>query len=348
MGRPFEVCARCVLDNREVPDITFDGKGVCCYCTRWIETERKRRVEATDRPWVYDRIRKEGRGKEYDVLLGLSGGVDSSTCLHHLVENGIRPLCWSMDNGYNDPKADENIMRLVEGMKVPFYRYVLDLDAFKDLQSKFIRSGTKNLEIPTDHVLMAAGYGMAREHGITTIISGGNHATEGIMPPSYGYDAKDLRFIEAVNGGPVKGVPTMSLTDYVKARFVDGIRTVNLLDYYDYDREASIRLLSERYGYRPYGEKHMENYFTAWFQGFYLHRKWGLDKRKPHYSSLINSGQITRSVALDSMTVGPMYPILGIEEKALSYPKRTYRDYPNSEAMWRILSKTYAVLKGGK
>lgn len=341
-------CNRCVLDSREAA-LTFTN-GVCQYCTVWIRKEVERRLESTNLPWVYDRIRKDGIGKQYDVLLGLSGGVDSSLCLHYLIENGIRPLCFSVDNGYNDPKADENVMRLVEGLKVPFFRYVLDLDSFKELQASFIASGTKNLEIPTDHVLMAATYEVARKYGIKTVISGGNHATEGIMPPDYGYDAKDLTFIRSVHkahgSGNLSKLPTIGLLSYLKARFIEGIQVVNLLDYYTYDRAEAIKLLSEKYGWKDYGEKHCENVFTAWFQNWYLPVKWGMDKRRPHYSSLINSGQMTRKEAMELLLKRPEYPELGIERKVLTYPKRSHDDYRTGEKLWLSLSKAYGVLKG--
>ena len=347
----FKICSRCVLDNGEVSDIVFDAQGVCQHCLQYDQTAREIKNAKSDLPWIYDRIRKEGRGKEYDCLLGLSGGVDSSTCLHYLIQNGIRPLCFSVDNGWNDPKADENIMRLVEGLKVPFYRYVLDLEKFKELQSAFLKSGVKNIEIPTDHVLMAASYEMAAKHGIKTIIGGGNHSTEGVMPEAYGYQARDLKHIRAIykkfTGKNLKGVPTISLWGYLRMRFWNGIKIVNLLDYYDYDRAGAVKLLSENLGYKPYGEKHCENTWTWWFQSFYLPIKWKLDKRKPHYSSLINSKQMTRSEALALLRQPHEYPALGIEAKIMAYPKREYWEYPTNKKLWDFLSKLYAIHKRG-
>ncbi len=345
----LKLCSRCVLDNGEVPDIYFDAKGVCQYCLQYDKTARDIKAEKSNLPWIYDRIRKEGEGKDYDCLLGLSGGVDSSMCLHYLVQNGIRPLCFSVDNGWNDPKADENIMRLVEGLKVPFYRYVLNLDTFKELQSAFLKAGVKNIEIPTDHVLMAATYEMARKHGIKTIIGGGNHATEGIMPESYGYQARDLKHIKAIyrkfTGKELKGLPMISLAGYLWHRFVRGTRIVNLLDYYDYSRAGAIKLLSENYGWREYGEKHCENTFTWWFQTFYLPTKWKLNKQKPHYSSLINSKQMTRQEAVRALLERPEYPVLGIEDKVMKYPRKEYWEYPNNKKLWDFLSRIYGFRK---
>lgn len=340
----FRICSRCVLDNKDIPDIVFDSDGVCEYCLEWMETEKKRKQEAQNKPWILHKLRGND---EYDCLLGLSGGVDSSLVLHYLIENDIRPICFSMDNGWNDAKADENIMRLVETLKVPFYRYALDVDKFKGLQAAFIKSGVKNLEATYDHVLMAASYEMAEKYGVKYIVGGGNHATEGIMPEVYGYQARDLRSIKgiykAMTGKELEGLPTLSLLGYLRARFLKGIQVINLLDYYEYDREEAKKLLSEKYGWQDYGEKHCENIFTSWFQNFYLPTKWGLDKRKPHYSSMINSGQMTREEALEKLAYAPVYPELGLEQRALSYPKRTYKDFPNSEKVWKLLSDIYAL-----
>src|SRR3990167_7949703 len=206
-----KICSKCVLDTSA--PITFDFKGVCNYCHEWADGEKKRLLEKQNRPWVVHEILKH-KGK-YPALLGLSGGVDSSYCLHLLVEQGIKPLCFSMDNGYNDPKADENIMRIVETLKVPFIRKVIDLKEFKELQEAFEKSNTLNIEIPTDFVIRAMTYQMAKEYGIKWIIGGGNHSTEGILPAEWGYSARDLTFVEAVFGKKLKNLPKMTLFQYL-------------------------------------------------------------------------------------------------------------------------------------
>lgn len=344
----YRVCSKCVMDS-VIPDITFDADGVCNYCKEYAGKEVVREREAKNLQWLYHSIKKAGQGGKYDCIIGLSGGVDSSLSLHYLVENGIRPFTFSIDNGWNTKASDENIMRLVEGLKVPFYRYVLDQAKFKDLQAAFMISGTKNIEIPTDHVLYAATYEMAKKYGVRHIISGGNLATEGTMPKSYGYQARDLRFIKDVyrkaTGRELTGLPMLSLPGYIVHRFIRKIKVVNLLDYYEYNREDAKRILSDRYGWKDYGEKHEESVFTAWFQNFYLPSKFNLDKRKPHYSSLIHSGQMTRKEAMDKLLEAPVYPELGIEQRILQYPKRSYREFKNSEFLWNTLGKVYGTLK---
>ena len=330
-------------------DIVFDDFGFCNHCHEFKKKEDQRKAEKLELPWVYHQIRKEGKGKTYDVLIGLSGGVDSSLCLHYLVENGIRVLAFTIDNGWNTKESDENIMRLVEGLKIPFYRYNIDLEEFRELQVSFMKSGTANIEIPTDHILMAASYQTAKENNIKFIVSGGNIATEAIMPKEWGYEARDLKFIKAIYkkfaNRKLINLPMISLRQYLVYRFVRKIKVINLLDYYEYNREKAKKLLHEKYRWLDYGEKHCESTFTWWFQHWYLPQKFGYDKRKPHYSSMILSGQMRREDAMQKLLEPLTFPVMPFQEKVKQYPIKGYRAYSNNEKMWSFLSKTYGIFK---
>ena len=340
-------CKHCVMNNEVDPEITFDMSGVCNHCREYTIKEKQRKLEKTNLPWIIYEMKKQ---KPYNCLLGLSGGVDSSMCLHYLIEQGVKPLCFSVDNGWQTEIAQENIMRMVEGLKVPYYRYVIDIPKFKELQEAFIKAGLKNIEIPTDHILMATTYEMARKYRIKYIISGGNLATESIMPKSFGYEPRDLTHLKGVykwaTGKKLTGLPTISLFQYIWYRFVKKIKVVNLLDFYEYNRKEAIKLLSEKYGYRDYGEKHCESIFTKWFQNVYLPRKFVLDKRIPHLSSMINSAQITRDEALEEIKK-PLERVSEIDDYELGYvgAKNDYKDYPNSERWWKLFQKIYAGIK---
>lgn len=333
-----ERCKKCIMD-RSAQEIIFDADGVCNFCHNAQKMLKEIKTDVL--PTI--------SGHDYDCLIGLSGGVDSSYALHLAVKKGLRPLCFSIDNGWNDPRADENIMRLVETLKVPFYRYTIDLDVFRRLQGAFMQAGVKNLEIPTDHILMASTYEMASKYDIKWVISGGNVATESIMPASWGYNARDLVHIKAIYKKLTKqklsGIPMCSLLMYNWYKWVKRIKTVYLLDYGEYDREAAIRLLEDTYGYKPYGEKHCESTFTQWFQNFYLFSKFGIDKRKAHLSSLINSGQMTRDKALQIIESAPVYPELGIEAKVMKYPRHEYTDYPTDEKIYNFIGKIIRKLR---
>lgn len=343
------------MDER-AGDLTLDANGVCNYCHSYVEREGVRKLAVTELPWILHKIKKDGVGKPYDVILGLSGGVDSSMCLHWLKQHGIRPLCFSVDNGWNTPEADLNIMNLVETAKVRFHRYTIDRERFYELQRALYLAGIKNLEAATDHTLMAATYEMAHEYGIKWIISGGNLATESSMPTAWGHNARDLGLLKSVYrqfiGKPLRGLPTISLPQYLKCRFIDGVKIVNLLDYTDYNKEAAKSVLRETYGWKDYGEKHGESLFTKWFQNMYLPRTFGIDKRVAHLASLVMSRQLPRDAALRELSVPPAFvdsaPIferLKIDMSSTLPERHSHLDYPNSERWWDRLSKLYTLWK---
>lgn len=324
-------------------DIVLTDTG-CNFCD-----QARKSLEATKWLELEPLVCQMKSGGKYDVLIGLSGGADSSTALLRTVELGLKPLCFSMDNGWNDPKADENIMRLVEGLKVPFQREVIDLKKFRELQSAFLQAGLINAEIPTDHILTALAYKIASQHGIKWIISGGNEATESIMPPSWSYPARDLTHIKDVyrkmKSKRLSGLPVMGLLKFNWYRWVKGIKTVNLLDYTGYHRADAIKGLQDKFGYQDYGEKHGESIFTRWFQNFYLFSKFSIDKRKAHLSSLIVSGQITRSEAKTELLNSPVYPELGIERRVYVYPKREHSEFKSDQWLWNLVSKLVRALR---
>lgn len=321
-------CHKCVMD-KSAEEITFDENGVCNFCHAM-----QRELSLLDeRDWqkIHREIERVGKGKKYDCLIGLSGGVDSSYTLHKAVQMGLRPLCFSVDNGWNDPKADENIMRLVESLKVPFYRYTIDTRRFKELQAAFFKAGLVNAEIPTDHILMATTYEMAAKYGIKYVLSGGNVNSEGIMPASWSYNARDLVHIKDVYkrtmGKDLTGLPVCSLLKWNWYRWVKGIKIVYPLDYIGYDKNYAARVLAEKYGWQEYGTKHTESIFTAWFQAYYLFEKFGIDKRKAFYSSLINAKQMTRDEALARLGEDFHYPKIGLEQKVMQFPKRSHSEF---------------------
>lgn len=339
-----DICTRCVMDV-SAREISFDSNGVCNFCrlaeakwqiVQWEKEDVEKFLSKIGKMMVFDR-------NKYDCLIGLSGGVDSSFALYNAVKLGLRPLAFSLDNGWNDPKADENIMRLVEGLKVPFIRYNIDIYKFKELQAAFLSAGVPNIEIPTDHVLMAATYELADRYGIKHIITGGNVATESIMPPSWGYNARDLVHIKAIykkfTGKKLEGLPTCSLWQFNKYQWIKGIRFFPLLDYIYYNRDEAIEILAKEFGYQHPGEKHCESTWTAWFQNYYLFEKFGYDKRKAHFSSLIVSGQMTRDEALFKLQADPVYPELGIESKIMKYKRHEHDEYPKDEKLYNFIGK---------
>lgn len=344
-------CTKCCLDG-SVVEITYDENGVCNFCHSAKKALAEIELEKPNLEKWIKRIKQDGRGKKYDILFGLSGGVDSSTALHYAVKFGLRPFCFTMDNGYNDPKADENILKLVETLKVPLYRYALDLDKFRELQGAYLRSGVINIEATYDHLLMAATYEMANKYNIKWIISGGNVTTESIMPAEWSYTARDLVNLKDIykkmTGKNIKNIPNkFPLCGTIKwnwYHWIKRIRIFYLLDYLDYNRLQSEQMLIKEYGYESTGEKHEENIFTRWYQAFYLFEKYGIDKRKAHYSSLINSKQMTREEAREKLALSPIYPILGIEQRVLNYAKLKHEDF-RQDWLYPLLTKIIRYAK---
>lgn len=228
------VCSNCVMD-KSAKEISFDEKGVCNFCHQAQKSLKEIEIEKPNLLKRIEQIKKDGWGKKYDILCGLSGGVDSSTALVKAVELGLRPLCFSVDNGWQSDIAQENVMRLVEGLKVPFYRYTIDLAKFRELQAAFMKAGVPNIEIPTDAILLATTYEIANIYGIKYIISGGNVSEENVMPESFGYSARDLVHIKAIfkwaTGKKLVGLPLCGLFRWNYYRWVKRIKIIYLLDY---------------------------------------------------------------------------------------------------------------------
>lgn len=365
---PQETCIRCVMDTTD-PEITFDANGVCSHCLNFERTgrdtlERSRGPEGkADLERIVERLRNEGRGKDYDCIIGISGGVDSSYVAWKVKELGLRPLAVHFDSGWNSELAVNNIENIVKRLNLDLFTFVVDWEEMADLQLAFFKASLANCDIPTDHGFLAVLYHTAAQHGIRTFISGGNLSTESILPTSWGYNAADLRHLKAVHRKfgqrPLKQYPMLPFYQrYLWYPFVRGMREFRLLNYMPYDKDEAKQLIQKELGWRDYGGKHYESVFTRFFQAYYLPRKFGFDKRKAHYSSLIVAGQMTRDEALAELNK-PTAPHdlmkqdktfiakkLGISEREfdeiLALPPRTYEDYPSNEWLFdlkrRILS----------
>ncbi len=311
-GNP-RMCSMTLYDET-IPGITFDDEGICNLVqdSLWRlknevfhGEEGRRRLEA----WS-EQIKIAGKNHDYDCIIGMSGGVDSSTVAARVVELGLRPLALHLDNGWNIDLAVTNIQRLVNELNIDLITHVVDWREIRDLQRAYLKASVMDLECVSDHAINTLLYRTAHKMGIKYVIHGGNVATESTMPKTWGYDSRDGKNVLAIHKAfgevPLKTYPYMRPYQLFWYLFVNRVKAFSILNYMHYNKKESLKELQERFGYRPYARKHGENRFTRFFQEIYLPQKFGIDKRVNHLSSLIIAGEITREEALNEMQK-PLY-----------------------------------------
>lgn len=306
----YQICSKSVMDTSDT-DITFDDNGVSNHWWNCMERLRTEVVSSKNglakAREVAEQIKSENKDKQYDCLIGVSGGVDSSHVAYWTRKLGLRPLAVHVDNGWNSELAVANIQTLLKKLDIDLHTEVLDWPEFRDLQRSFFFSSVPNCEIPTDHAIVSILFKLASKLKIRYIISGSNVSSEGIAQENVGHDAKDWTHIVDIQKRfghrKLKNFPHLSEFGLAKSILVDRIRFVPILNYLDYDRYAAIRTLTTELDWRDYGRKHGESTFTRFFQEYYLPKKFGFDKRRMHLSSLICAGQITREDALRQIDV---------------------------------------------
>jgi N-acetyl sugar amidotransferase len=363
------VCTRCVMDTTD-HDITFDERGVCNHCRNY-ESERARtwfpnEEGAGKLSALIARIKSEGAGKPYDSILGLSGGVDSSWLALKVKEWGLRPLVVHVDAGWNSELAVANIERVVKHCDFDLHTHVVDWNDMRELQLSYLRAAVANQDVPQDHVFFATLYHFATRNGIRYVLHGGNFATESVFPTSWQGTAMDRTNLLAIHRRygrkPLASYSTIGFLAYfLWYPFVKGMRTVRPLNYLPYGKTAAITELTERIGWRAYARKHGESLFTKFFQNHYLPVKFGYDKRKPHLSSLILAGEITRDEALAKLQE-PLYDPDELEtdiaflckklrisraefDELMAAPVHHYTDFPNHNARYRWLKRVQRLVE---
>ena len=230
-------CTKCCLDG-SVREITYDSEGICNFCHQAQKALQEIELEKPNLDKWIKKIKEDGKNNKYDCLIGLSGGVDSSTCLHWAVQQGLRVLCFTMDNGYNHPYADENILRLVESLKVPLYRYVLNINRYEEVRAAYLKAGVINVEVVYDNLLAGASYQMADRYGIKWILSGGNCASESVMPVEWSFPSHDLVNMKSIykwaTGKKLKrdrDFPLFGTARFNYYKWIKRIKIFYLLDY---------------------------------------------------------------------------------------------------------------------
>jgi len=373
----FKICSNCVMDTSD-SKINFDEKGVCDHCNTYYKdilpkwhTDEKGDKALKD---IVERIKKEGEGKDFDCLMGMSGGIDSSYLLYIMVEKyALRPLVFHVDAGWNSQIAVNNIERLVDGLGLDLYTEVINWEEIKDLQLAFFKSGVSHIDTPQDHSFFATMYKFASKHNIKHILTGGNYSTECVRNPLewmyYQSDSIQLKDIYKKYGtGKLKDYPvTNILWHKVFLPYFKKIKLIRPLDFFPYNKDEAMKTLVDEFGYQEYPQKHFESRFTRFYESYWLPKKFGFDTRKVQYSSLILTNQMTREDALEKLKHPAYDPKtikqdfeyiatkLGISvEELQSYmdaPNKTYKDYKSQENIYNIGAKVMRFLgleKGGK
>lgn len=301
----YKICSRCVMDT-SAQEVHFDANGYCNFCEALI-TKIQNGSSANNKSDALDdlmnKVKRQGRKKKYDCIIGVSGGIDSSWVLVQAVKHGLRPLAVHMDNGWNSELATNNISSLLGALNVDLFTYVIEWEEYRRLMESFFDADVIDIELLYDNAMTEVCYMKAREFGLKHILSGSNTATEGMqMPKCWAYEDKwdgtNIVAIASKNNATISSFPLFTNAKWLYSRYIKGIQWVPFLDYQEYDKNAATETLQREYGFKPYPYKHYENVFTRFYQSFILPTKFGVDKRRVHLSSLIISNQLTRDEAI--------------------------------------------------
>jgi len=344
----YRMCKRCVMDTTD-SEIEFDSEGICNHCRKFENTVSYR--IAGNNQGEFDKIVKAikaaGSKNEYDCVIGVSGGVDSTYLAYLCKQNGLRPLAVHLDNGWNSELAVSNIEKVLKKLDIDLYTYVIDWEEFRDLQLAFLKASTPDSEIPTDHAIYSILMRVANEKNIKYILSGLNYKTESILPITWAYGHADWKYIKNIQKefGTKKLIsfPHYSISYLFYTVGLKRVKFISLLNYIDFNKEKAMAVLEKDLGWRNYGGKHYESIYTRFFQSYILPRKFNIDKRKAHLSNLINSGLMTKEEAINELEkeICPKelleqdkeYTIKKFEltssefEDIMKLPPKTFRDY---------------------
>jgi N-acetyl sugar amidotransferase len=304
----LRVCTKTVMDNTD-PDISFDEQGVSNWWNDYQTILRTRPSEERCAELLEEALRsikEAGKGKTYDCILGLSGGVDSSYLAYLAKQWSLRPLVVHFDNGWDDELAVGNIEIIVKKLGFPLNTFVMNWPEFRDLQRAYFKASVLDLDVPADHMIFGALHKIAYDHKIQCVLSGNNLATEWLLPRAWYYSKFDLVNLMGIHRAfgeiPMKHLPKLGVWQRLYYQRVKLIQDLKILELVPYKKMGAKRFLIDEFQWRDYGGKHYESVFTRFYQGYILPTKYGIDKRKAHLSNLICNGEITRGGALEELS----------------------------------------------
>jgi N-acetyl sugar amidotransferase len=376
MNANYRICTQCVMDTTD-SRITFDSAGICDHCRTFKETTEPAWCRERGDRGLIDRfvesVRREGRGKDFDCILGMSGGVDSSYLTYlATVQLGLRPLVFHVDAGWNSQESANNIEVLVDQLKLNLFTEVIDWEEMRDLQLSMFKAGVPHIDLPQDMAFFGTMYKFASSHNIKYILTGGNLSTECIRNPVewvYYADSLQMKYIQKRFGSRI--LKTFPFSNVLKHKiylpYFRGIRVHRPLNWIDYRKADAARFLQQQFGWLPYPQKHFESRFTRFYEGFWLPKRFGFDTRRVQLSSLILTNQMTREQAIEEL----QSPALSTQEariecefvaakldiavdELMQYfdsPRKSYKDYPSMEMVFRLgayAMKALGLEVGGK
>lgn len=368
--RQYQICNRCVMDTTD-SKITFNAQGICDHCQSYDQilapnwdTGEKGRKELQK---TIDKIKLDGKDREFDCIIGMSGGADSSYMLHVAVkEFKLRPLVFHVDGGWNSKISTNNIQVMVDKLGLDLYTEVINWEDMKSFQLAYLKSGLPNQDIPQDHAFVAVLYNFAEKYNIKYILNGGNFSTECINNPAewiyYGTDMAQIKdVIRKFAPKPLKTYPFSSVFRHkIYLRYIRGLQVIKPLNFIPYIKDEAMKFLNQEYGWESYPQKHFESRFTRFYEGYWLPKRFGFDTRKVQFSSLILTGQMTREEALEKLSHPSLTPEqvreeftfvatkLGITneelESYLNMPLKFHWDYKNQESIFNAGAKILKLL----
>ncbi len=374
----YKICKKCVMDSSD-PAITFDAKGICSHCNGYYSETLPAWEKLLSNKKALAKLKKDIKSrtnpnKEYDCIIGLSGGIDSSYLLHLAInELSLNPLVFHVDAGWNSSVASNNIEKLIDNLKLDLYTEVINWKEMRDLQLSFFKSGVPHIDAPQDYAFFATLYKFASKFNIKTILTGANFSTECIRNPIdwmyFQSDDKQLRSIHKKFGTiKLKSFPkTHILWHKIYLPYFKKIKVIKPLNYFKYDKQKAKELLINKYQWQPYSQKHFESRFTSFYEGYWLYERFGFDVRRVQLSSLILTQQINRDKALEILSNHPLdEKNIKIEKQFIAdklrisvdelneffkLPKKTYKDFNNEAWLYKLGSKILKFLGkevGGK
>lgn len=360
--KQYRQCVRCLMDTSD-PEITFNKKGECNHCTEFITKKIKWTYQGASSHAIFMRrietMKRDGRGKKYDCVVGISGGVDSCYVACVCKEAGLRVLLVHLDNGWDSETSVRNIETICNAFGMDYESHVLDWNEFSDIQLSHLKASVPEMETPTDISILEWLHKTAAKHGVKHIVMGGNYITEGILPKSWHYNAKDSHYSRAIHKQfgrrAAKNFPSFNFWEELYFKYIKGIRIFYILNYVPYSKAMALKTLT-RYGWRDYGQKHHESFYTRIVQSYILPEKFNIDYRKATLSNKVCTAVMSREMALNELNKKPyntetidddieyVCKKLGITRQEfnaiMESPPKTFRDYPNSN--W-ILEPSYKL-----